>query len=110
MSNYLATAKEQLAFHMQKMYKTEYTKLPDIFVYYVGLIRLLYNHTKMASQAFGNTNDERPGYLLTKTIHTEGVSAKVEFVPCEQHPYTGILKTGGIGIIRLSTSIPNIIL
>jgi hypothetical protein len=50
--------------------------------------------------SFDLGSDVRPPHH--KLFHPFGASAKVEIVPKTGHPYTGLFKTGGIGIARLS--------
>lgn len=41
-----------------------------------------------------------------KIIHQYGSAAMVEFVPTEYHNYTGLFRTGALGVVRLSLGLP----
>ncbi|MCB9690282.1 MAG: hypothetical protein H6736_00565 [Alphaproteobacteria bacterium] len=45
-----------------------------------------------------------PSLARRKLFHGVGTCALVELVPVAGHPYTGLLKTGGIGIVRASVA------
>ncbi len=65
-----------------------------------NLLKVL--NPRFAAKAFTNMGDEFPGGR-EKAIHANGIAGKVEWVPsAEQNTYTGILKTGAIGIVRFS--------
>ncbi|KTC84465.1 hypothetical protein [Legionella brunensis] len=54
---------------------------------------------------FNHINDELPAGRV-KIIHANGAVGKIVFIPAPNHPFTGIYRTGGIGLARLSLAIP----
>ncbi|KTD25415.1 Uncharacterised protein [Legionella lansingensis] len=57
------------------------------------------------SPTFDHTSDELPKGRV-KIIHTNGSVGKIAFIPAPNHPFTGIYRTGGIGLARLSLANP----
>jgi hypothetical protein len=55
--------------------------------------------------SFDHSSDELPEGRV-KIIHATGSVAKVSFIPVPNHPFTGIYKTGAVGIARLSLATP----
>ncbi len=56
-------------------------------------------------QAFDHRSDEMPEGRV-KIIHAYGSAAKIEFVPAAQHPFTGLFRSGAVGVARLSLGLP----
>ncbi len=56
-------------------------------------------------QAFDHRSDEMPEGRV-KIIHAYGSAAKVEFVPATHHPFTGLFRSGAVGVARLSLGVP----
>lgn len=54
---------------------------------------------------FDHISDELPDGRV-KIIHANGSVGKVAFIPSPNHPFTGIYRTGGIGLVRLSLAVP----
>jgi hypothetical protein len=59
-----------------------------------------------AAGAFLNVGDEMPAGR-NKVIHANGAVAQFEFTPEAETPFSGIFKTGAVGVLRLSTAAPN---
>jgi hypothetical protein len=57
------------------------------------------------SPTFDYASDEVPEGR-TKILHANGSVGKVAFIPTSEHSFTGIYKTGGIGLARLSLAMP----
>jgi len=91
----------KLATHLNLMTQSRYDVLPDISPDFQSVSRFV--NREAMSEAFLNDADERnvPLQAAIKPIHGEGISAPIEFVPVSNF-YTGIFKTGGVGILRLS--------
>jgi len=91
----------KLATHLNLMAQSRYDVLPDISPDFQSVSRFV--NREAMSEAFLNDADERnvPLQAAIKPIHGEGISAPIEFVPVSNF-YTGIFKTGGVGILRLS--------
>lgn len=53
------------------------------------------------SPSFDHVSDELPA-KRTKILHPNGSVAKIRIVPHSGHPFTGLFKTGTVGIARLS--------
>ncbi len=51
--------------------------------------------------SFDYASDEVPEGRV-KIIHANGSVGKIEFIPSKDHPFTGLYKTGAIGLARLS--------
>jgi hypothetical protein len=100
---------EKLQYHVNLMRTTKYnisthTK-PNPSIFY--MLKTVSNaHT--GASAFNLESDQRDTTLqgTHKPIHFQGVSAPVKF-NVRENPYTGLYKSGGIGIIRLSRAVPN---
>lgn len=68
--------------------------------------RLVFNSNNPGSsfslnKSFDHTSDEIPEGRV-KFIHTYGVTSQVSFLSNKNHPFTGLYKTGSVGIARLS--------
>lgn len=102
-TNYLelkAAEKQEILFN--NVSKDPYTideilesKDPSIFF----ALKLL--STTYLAESFTNPNDVFEGEK-TKVIHTYGSVAQVEFQITQESPYTGLFKTGALGVIRMS--------
>jgi hypothetical protein len=57
------------------------------------------------SPTFDYSSDELPQGSV-KIIHANGAVGKVAFVPVADHPFTGIYRTGAVGLARLSLATP----
>lgn len=57
-------------------------------------------------KSFDHVSDEMPEGRV-KIIHAYGSAARVEFVPATGHPFTGLFKSGALGIVRLSLGTPH---
>ncbi|MCE3046412.1 hypothetical protein [Legionella sp. 16cNR16C] len=55
--------------------------------------------------SFDHESDEEPEGRA-KILHSNGSVGKIRFIPTNDHPFTGIYKTGAIGIARLSMAMP----
>ena len=65
------------------------------------LLRGLFN----LKPSFDYASDEIPAGRI-KIIHANGVAGKISFIPTTDHPFTGLYKTGAIGMARLSLATP----
>ncbi|WP_454782141.1 hypothetical protein [Legionella sp. WA2022007384] len=54
---------------------------------------------------FDYTSDELPEGRI-KIIHANGSVGKITWIPAAGHPFTGIYKSGGVGVARLSLATP----
>lgn len=57
------------------------------------------------SPSFDHESDELPDGRA-KILHSNGSVGKITFIPKNDHPFTGIYKTGAIGLARLSLAMP----
>ena len=92
------------------MMKTKYSVLPkydNITLYSKNIFTLLTNKKQLA-EAFKLNKDERNMDIQNKIkpIHAQGISGIIQWKSIENHDYTGIFKSGGLGIIRLSIALP----
>jgi hypothetical protein len=69
----------------------------DVLEKFKGLFNL--------APTFDYTSDELPKGRV-KIIHANGVVGKVTFEPATEHPFTGMYRTGAVGIARLSLATP----
>jgi hypothetical protein len=106
-SSMSAPATQKLADHVAMMKQSRYPgKLPSINP---GSSLLKLFNKKACAEAFLNDTDQRKEGVqgAVKPIHSEGVSAAIEWRVQDQADgrYTGVFKTGGVGIIRLSRAL-----
>lgn len=96
-------ADEKLAFHLARDEDTRYEKPPagSLATTVGNLCRSLL----VLNRIFDVDSDFRP-LGLRRSIHPIGVTAGGEFVPEPNTPYTGVLKTGALVYLRLSTAVP----
>ncbi len=57
------------------------------------------------SPTFDHNSDELPEGRI-KILHANGSVGKIAFIPGANHPFTGIYKTGAIGLARFSLAAP----
>lgn len=56
-------------------------------------------------KSFDHASDEMPEGRV-KVIHAYGSSVRIAFIPKTEHPFTGLFKSGAIGVARLSLATP----
>lgn len=56
-------------------------------------------------KSFDHVSDEMPEGRV-KIIHAYGSSVQIEFITLKNHPFTGLFKSGALGIARLSLGTP----
>ena len=86
----------------EKIMPSVYRRLPPLKNPGFGALAGLFNPFFLI-RSFTHASDEMPRGR-TKLIHTYGSVAKIEFVPAENSPYTGIYRTGAMGLARLSVA------
>jgi hypothetical protein len=107
----MKSAAEKRDLTWQKVSESPYEKLPEMnfipsdawTLPHVG--RTLRDAAHLG-QAFDHVGDEMPPGR-TKVIHAYGSSVKVDFVSAGRHPFTGLFRTGALGIARLSLGTPH---
>lgn len=57
------------------------------------------------SPSFDHEGDELPEGRA-KVLHSNGSVGKITFIPTNDHPFTGIYRTGAMGLARLSLAMP----
>jgi hypothetical protein len=71
------------------------------FTEILAKIRGLFN----LKPSFDHGGDEEPEGRV-KILHVNGCVGKIAFLPAPNHPFTGIYKTGALGLARLSLATP----
>lgn len=103
-------AERSLDVHRQWMAWTKYAELPkrDGTALQARSAFSLFFDKQQLADAFLLERDDRDGYRQNevKPIHAEGISGIVRWNPRDDCRYSGIFRTGGVGVARFSTAIP----
>jgi hypothetical protein len=94
-----ASAEEKCDIIWEAVSRVPYETLPPVEVSLVGMYFGILDRRKL-KLAFHTEDDVRPP--RKKAFHPFGSVAKVRFNTVEGHPYTGLLKSGAVGLARLS--------
>lgn len=103
-NNYQALrADEKQAILWNQVEKGRYTQLPPVLSGGWGtLLNKLKNFVTLGETFNKFTDELPPSRKDNKFLHGSGSVAKVTFVPVANSPYTGVFKTGAIGLARMS--------
>lgn len=102
-SNSAATKQQVL---WSKVLRDRYTQLPPMVMFQPEDSKVEFGHSAVQlGQSFDN-----PGYEIpegrVKIIHRYGSVAEIEWIAEPNSPYSGLFKTGAIGLARLSLALP----
>lgn len=105
------TAAEKREITWRKIVEAPYEKLPEMTFVPTGGWTVVHTTRTIRDaahlgQAFDHVGDEMP-VGRTKVIHAYGSSVAVDFVAASGHPFTGLFRTGAVGIARLSLGTPH---
>lgn len=104
------TALEKQQIVWQKISSQPYATLPPMTFFSADDWKALHaariaRAASSLGKSFDHVSDEMPEGRV-KMIHAYGSAALVEFVADKAHPFTGLFKSGALGLVRLSLGTP----